>query len=664
MNSLFQENNDASTPVSGVDAALPPRVGFLHSFELATLASEQNARSYSIERTMLDTDNQQVRQAKELGVQNPPKLSPDAAGPLAKIGFDKYFNTADFYVNGGTPEQADDLREFDNQIDTLRQQFPNKKWQNSREMWDTTRMNARALEEVQGNERTTIGGKVGSMLGDAMTYVNPEYNPVGFLTLGVGEVAAGVKPLLGKMATEGGVFGAAELVNQVTGVQDERALLGYETGAGDIAQNVLGAALGGAAFRGLHEAVGFGYHRYFRDVPGDPAPPPPDAPPRPTVEPTPEAVQNLRDAMQARPPTPYHEVLAPNGSRLEDSASGRARLSEDAAHADTELQSWGGEHPAFVEPPRPGDTAMPQDPMAGFKPSEQVDFEKLGLDSAARAVDPKTFAKYDQLVQAKNDFRNVLESRRPTQPDAEAQIQDIMDRMDVLKDKIANANPRKAKIYGTELANLEAQRAAHVTEAMTRDKPEMAFTRRNLMRSDEQLRDLAPAVGRAYARARKEWTLSKNAYDDVKWMVSRGNPKLIENPEGNVFRSKAARPDTPLQPLTREDKMPILRDAATVADKMDAEAGAADYAKAILQDQAKRAEEILETYRKSIPSILKDEKADTITIAGTDTELKLSDKITVENVDGKGTREISLRQLLEEQDDVEAKLKAVTSCSI
>lgn len=128
------------------------------------------------------------------------------------------------------------------------------------------------------------------------------------------------------------------------------------------------------------------------------------------------------------------------------------------------------------------------------------------LDEAARQIDPGTFADYDLLSLRRDALRDeVASAQAELQASAEAQAPHAAEIAD-LRERLQDTTPRLAKKYEARLAELLPAHQAFLDDeftmgALTRDTPEIAALRNELMQADYRMRDLAPQVTAAYRAA-------------------------------------------------------------------------------------------------------------------------------------------------------------------
>lgn len=117
------------------------------------------------------------------------------------------------------------------------------------------------------------------------------------------------------------------------------------------------------------------------------------------------------------------------------------------------------------------------------------------IHMAARQLDPPTFELFDNLASQKEQYRgwlNELATQKPRALELETQINTILGKVRGIEERLTNRATARLEALRDEL--VEVQRT---------DTPEMAVVRRDLIRADEQMRDLAPKVSEAYREARR-----------------------------------------------------------------------------------------------------------------------------------------------------------------
>lgn len=118
------------------------------------------------------------------------------------------------------------------------------------------------------------------------------------------------------------------------------------------------------------------------------------------------------------------------------------------------------------------------------------------IHQVARAVAPETFAEYDALTARKQLLRDNLDqlgaqrAQRPEAQAAQAQIDDILGKVNGVESRLTNAARGRLEDARDQLQALT-----------TTDTDEMADLRQQLMQADYRMRDLAPDVSAAYRQA-------------------------------------------------------------------------------------------------------------------------------------------------------------------
>ena len=667
--SFFNETNDDAITVAPEAAATGPRVGFLESFAVGWEEQVRASAMYGIEDQMWKLDSEQTEALRRAGVENIPQLSPESFGMLAENmpgppnDPGDYLNTARFFEDGGTPEFASRLDEYDKRVDELRKQYPQLGLRTSREMWETVKAQAKEAENRAYNDRRTLGGEVGSFLGGAAASMNPNTDPLNFLTLGVGGIGRSIAT---RIAGQAGAQGLIEGVNQITGVQEQRRLLGLEYGIGDAVSRVAGAAIGGAALQGVGEGVAFGLRRWFKSSPIDAAPKPtPEVLNRPPLPDTsvvpPHAIpadENLAAAKLTRAPETYVDYLHEQ-SPLSVTRGGRARTVLDLDYMTTRLEDWNGELPWRVPPKTDTAVTLPQSDF--IAPDMQRFADRAQVNDLARRIDPETFNKYDALAQRKETYNRWLqELGEKRDADLQARIDELDTRIYALAEKADAATGKRAAKVRKDIQALQAEKEAFIADAAASGKetPDMARVRRALMKDDEKMRDLAPLVSRAYARANQKWANTDADRKAVLDMIRQGRRELpVDETMSRVIDN--------VSEMTLLDRAPILRQVDKVADVVKKDADSADIAQAIVAENMKALDEAVEQYRSSLDGLIKTDPNGEIEINGSRVKLNLDkDKIFVPNEEGTGGREITIRQMLEENKMDEYELEAVSTCSL
>lgn len=629
------------------------QVDQLRGFELAR-DSETKANGFrGLHELISKRDAEQYKQMRDAGVTNPPILSPDMAEafdvmerrPYARGG--RYMEVAEFYAgNTHTASNiAADLADYDKRVAELREKHPDMTWKSSKEIVDEAIGEGRAAEEAYMHSK---GGNIGGFVGGMVGSLDPVTNPLNFGTMFVG---GGGKTVATRMTTAGGAQGVVETINQLTGVDKQRELMGLEHGTEQIISRVGLAAAGGVGAQGVGEGVGYlarmAKRKWFTSTPDDPAP----LPEQLLLE-----YKPMQEQPRMRPDAPRSM-----GDRMMD-----GRAFNDAEQVIRRLQTWDAENPSTMIPRTM--SAIPT-PVDGVEPPKfDIDIHDPGknLDEIARLEDPDTFRVYDKLADDNATYRRWLNEMKPNtkaQEKLHADIADLNDKIDNAKRTIRrHPGAKKAEALRDTVAKMEQERDTLAQTLVGKDTPEMARVRERLLKNDLKMRDLSPAVSRAYARAKSQWELGAEERELFRQMVRDGNKNF---PQSSTAILNDTYENTAARFASQEmDRMPIMQEAHKVEATMKKGADAADYAQAIIKHNNEAYAESLEKFRTSLDAIIK-EKDGTLNLDGQDYKFHLdNDKVIVPNEDGEGSRTLTIRQFLEEQAETEFDLKAITTCAL
>lgn len=684
---FFSEVNEDAKTIDESHAALGPRVGPLEGFVAGWDAQVRASAQDGMWAAYADEEDAQVQALRKAGVENIPRIGFEdwRINEILQIGpdsdFFRYKEAAKFYSGDGDEATAKRLQEHDSRIEELRKQYPDLNLRTARDMYDEVIRKGREAESTMLNQKRTFGGEVGAFFGGAVASMNPRTDPLNALTLGVGGWG---KTAVARIATGAGAQSVIEGLNQITGVQGQRRMMGLSTGVEDAIGRVVGTGVGAGALQGVGELAVFAGKRWFRNTPNDPAPPAPEPYKPKEGEPL---LLEYKPANWAGRPEWEADVKAYQDSLIQDlmagardytddiipmanygrTRQGAARARLDMDYVASRLDAWDGEMPFQIKPK--SSTSLPQRVGKNYAPEVRINTPGADLDAIAREIDPKLFNVYDDLAKRKSEYQRWLEDPRfvkerdATVKRNEALIEELSTKIDNLKYNMGRVGKRKQANMQPKLdALLEEKRAS--TEKLTRkDTPEMAAIRRELIATDEKMRDLVPVVSRAYAHAQNKWDLGEQERELVRQMVRESRtdlPKKEEPVLRDTYENTAM-----LVGQTLHERAPILKESYKVEARMKPGSDAADYAKAIIEENQKVIDEALQVYRDSLDSIVTSEKDGVVTINGEAFKFDLDrDTIYVPNEDGEGVRRVTIRELLEENADAEAELKATQTCSI
>lgn len=656
MNWFSEPNEDART-VSPDAVSTGPLVGFLGAFDTAVQQQMRTSSMYGIEYYMHEADAAQTRALRDAGVADAPNM-------LSAMTGENTFDAQSEWRDGGyldvakrengetvDTQFASRVDAYDERVRQLQTQYPDLGIKTSKEMFADVRQRAQDIERREANENRTWGGAAGGFLGAAVASLHPSTDPLNFATTPVGGLG---RTAATRILMQGGAQGAVEGLNQLTGVQEQRGLLGLSTGAADAISRIAGAAVGGAALQGAGEALGAVARRagWFRSTPADPAPAPealaaapPPAPVRPR---TPDEM--VDEARTARLETDgaertYVDIIA-DDTPLSGTKLARPRVASDLNDFTRQLDDWTAGPAAGIRPRTttavyPGDVPLPRvDTRAAVDSNARY--------QAAKAVDPDVFAKYEKLQTRVSSYRKWLGELGAQQNTTVAAVRTgIEARLDALETELRTTQGKNAKAkVRAQIAEVKADRESAAQLSAATETRDMAQVRRALMQADEQMRELAPSLGRAYARADGKWNETPADIAEV-WASYRAGRVPQPQPDARFD------PDTL---ITLAQRVPALRRAPVDAP---ADKPAVDVVRDVIAEEVKVYDEALAAYRASVRLTLAGED-NIIRVAGSDHEFNIdTDKVFM--ADG---REVTIREMMEDMDRMDQELEAMTTCSI
>jgi hypothetical protein len=656
---FFSEANRDADTIALAAGATGPRIGFLDAFEASRQAQMRASAMFGLEAAFREAEQEQIRSIRDAGGKPPRSLNDSedgiTGGFTGGLNSRRYLDAARYYVDGEDRDGiAGVLAEREKEIGAVAEQFPNLKLRNMREVFETAAERAKSAERTWENANTTVGGAVGGFLGGAVGALDPRTDPFNFLTLPAGAIG---RTALARIGSQSGAQGLIEGVNQLTGVQENRRLLGLQSGLAQGALSVAAAAVGGGALQGIGEGVAAGARRWFRSAPNDPAPPPPVTRPVPT----PEAGVPGPAAAAAPEVTPPRVNLLENFDAFDAAVRAQQPLGTtrraaavaagDEAYFARALDDWSGPRPWEV-PPR-ADTAMPGEVTTArfVDPYDRVVNALETPEQVARRIDPETFRVYDKLDETANRLRSWLSDLDAGRMQAALKSTERLDaEIAVVEKKLGKASAKNIPRLERELADLRAARDMQAEAVLGVDTGDQATIRKRLLEVDQQMRDLAPLVSRAHGLAEGEWRetgVSASTLQILRDLQQRG---------GTRFRD-------PVPPRALADDVPVIAARPDVVAAAGPNADAADMLKTAATMAARESDPVVKAFRDSI-AMLKSQP-DPVLVLPSGRALDI-DKTTifVPDESGAGTRAITVRQYLDEVAEDDAILKAVSTCSI
>lgn len=636
--SFFGEvNKDAATSVPLDRASFGPRHGFLEALDAAWDAQARNSSMFGLEAAFREVEQDQIRSLRAAGITPHKSLNDSEEGETfggftGGVNSRRYLDAARFYVDGGVPETADMMAARDAEITKLQEKHPDLKLRTYRDMWNAVRDRASKADQIEQEGPTSIGGSVGGFVGAAIGGVDPRTDPLNTLTLPLG-AGRTVAQRIGAQA-----FGqsAVETVNQLTGVRENRRLLGLDNSVMRSALEIGFAGVAGAGFQGLGEAAGALGRRWFRNTPTDPAPPPPARPTTGVVEPEapvppPERYVRLADEDQL--------YVAPARNTALDSLPEFLRQVEDANKADLpygnsrvanrrsvlDLEAVTKQLDDFSTHPwevKPSTETRPVDLDAGTQhaydaPAQRVIDNQKTVDQLARELDPETFNIYDQLRFQRDMLRQWLtDLKGPRSEAATAAVRDADTHIAQLESKLEKTSPKNRKKVAEALAAARREREEIFEALTTADTPDMMKVRERIQALDEQMRDMAPVVTRAYDAARGKFAGHQPDPEVLEFLTDLEKSYFPLRRESVAPRTANYIPDP--TPPTLAERVPILAARADVVSKLPSGSDAADAIKAIAVETAKENAELVTASTAKITEAVKMADEGTVTVIKSD----------------------------------------------
>lgn len=678
MTFLSESNKDAGS-IAPDNVATGPLVGFFESWGVAVDAQMRTSSQYGIEYFMHELDWQQTQAMMDAGIDAPPQmmlsLEDREAGErnaLTDVSVAQLLRSDSGYYEDFVPSRSGEyldvarkysgedvspefdkrLQEYDARVAELREQNPKLQLRTSQEMFEEVRRNAKAADFREQTDRRSWGGAFGGFFGGALASMHPGTDPLNFYSLGIG--GAG-KTAVQRILAQTGGQGVIETVNQATGVQEERRLLGLSHGFADAAQRVAATALGAGALQGVGEAAAAGVKRWFRGTPTDPAPEPaliaPDR--QPEALPAPDRLKEAAQvALLEQNPNAVLDAIA-DRTPLSGIRAGRARSVADIQDMGRQLEAWDGGTPAAIRPRTANATFPAARQPANLDTTAVADNARMY--QMARDTDPRAFEKYDRLLERKNTYKRwVDELAQKRNEDVHTTLENMDTRMHALEARLraSTGKGNKAKIR-EQIREVKADRDALLKVSERTETPDIAEVRKQLVKVDEQMRDLAPLIGRAYSRARGRWGSEVSELDAVWAAYREGKAEANMPPRESAYDYDSA--------VALTDRAPILQQS----DRVQPGATSADTAKAIVAENQKVIDDALEAYRNQIKRLVDATDDNVLRVEGQEFEFDLDkDKMFIPHEDGTGGREVTMREYLAETKRAEDELEAITTCSV
>lgn len=543
---IFDEANQDGYRGGYDEGSVGPRLGFQEGFSAAWDSATKVHALLAVEQGIRAVEQDQRKRILEAGLRPPDSLD-DAEtvgdGPFGGAQFRKgrYSDAAQAIIDGGGNYTDEMVAARDKHLKQLQMDRPDLGIMTYGDMFKKVQDDAQEIEK-RNTFPTSFGGKIGKFAGGMAGGMDPVSNPINAATLAI---PIGEMGVIARAATQGAGQGVAEGINLALS-DPENILLGHERTPGEVAGRIGMAAAGGVVadlgFRGAGAVVRrVRTGKWFSDVPEPKA----DVPVAKPVA-ADEGGRPMGEVpAPMKPGLPLHEypdfetfarahgeTPMPYGTTRE----AQARTALDLDHVQSELQRWDGPAPWEVKPPETM-TALPRDvetrPAISTQGARQRYMDSLStVDDIARRIDPDLFAKYDRLQAQIDEARGKIEAWNPEIPTVGARANEIL--------------------------------------------------RRVIQKADEQMRDMAPLVTRAYNAARQEWRTSPIDHDTLDFLRrieqrsafrfrGEGEPSLTERPMKIEPRAEPV-----VQPKTVNDQVPLANMAPEVDRRVGPEADAAE----------------------------------------------------------------------------------------
>lgn len=657
--SFYREVNEEATRIPMQDASTGPELSFFESMKRGWQFGNLYESQFGVQVDIINQEEENNYRIVKAGG-TPPKRAfrTDAevvpGSGLTAAAPDKASSLVDAMNSSDEGTYRAIVGDRDRELSALQLRFPDAGIKTYGQMYQDTQERYRKLKA--GNEREySAGGTLGFFVGEAASAFNPKTNPLSVATAPIG--GAG-KTVAARVLSQSGAQAAIQGVEEITGVRANKRLLGEDPTAAESLLNVGMAGLGGAGLQVLGE-LGYaglkaGTKRWFKTSAADPAPPPPgpEPAPEPPVDyksPVLNEMPSISAEANARLTRAVQETAGTAGSTMRTARA-------DFAHVARETQSWTGPRPWEIEPTTMSRPFLPSESPTGrliqTVPGETV-------DEIARRVDPDTFRLYDRMAAMKREAQaQTATALAARNVDVEKELTPLRTQIADLEDKLENANRRKTKIYDKKLDELRGQLAEKQAALMGADTNAAAIYRKQVMKADEDMRDLAPAVSRAYARAQGKWDLMEGQRKQIRTMIEKGEESIerIGPPAPTaVDRAEMDFSKAPISDVVPE--LSVQRGIKKTGEDV------ADVVKRVHEEDRKLDEIAADALTARVPKALEDGNVK-IDVEGKEVVLDLDDKIMVQLDTDEVPRQTTLREMFEELVEYEDVLKAVGTCSV
>jgi hypothetical protein len=390
-------------------------------------------------------------------------------------------------------------------------------------VWSDIKSQAQIAESAYSQGPSSFTGSVGGFIGGMLGSLDPRTDPLNFLTLPVGGIG---KTIAGRIGTQMGAQGAVETVNQFTGVQENRRLLGLDYGLKQAFTTIAGTAIGAGVLQGAGEGLAVGVRRWFNRSSAEETIPPPPPKRKMTMREKYEIEEEYR--LETLKSSPFYRA-SPEANVL---------FQEDVRAAASLLDDWGRLAPTKVtfDSPPTSSYARPSSIAPAI-----VDAEGVGPDnltSLARFFDPVALSKQEELTSRKVDLESYLsEVQSPEAKGLLNTIERTKDDISILESAQARASKedvKKLKKRKRVLNKKLEEDEANLSKIQEGDDTRTKTAYKDLVRLNRRIRKNSVMVARAYSRATGSWSIRDDALDAMLSSVRKSQPFI---PEGALTKA-------------------------------------------------------------------------------------------------------------------------------
>lgn len=231
--------------------AQKPASGFLESMAQAGSNSLLSQSNFRVENQIANSEASNIALAKKYGVDVTPlhqQYSNLGKSLMQTSVWDSnpYWQTA-----RGTQEGLDISKKNNDIFNKLKQQYPNAGFQNYDDMKQQAIQNTGFSERDINTTNTTLGGKLGSLLGGVVESFNPNWN--GYSPAVLGAIGGGASSVAGRIAINAGLGGAFNLGSDLLSNRAESQVLNQQ--APNLLKDTAEGVVAGAGLGILGEGV-------------------------------------------------------------------------------------------------------------------------------------------------------------------------------------------------------------------------------------------------------------------------------------------------------------------------------------------------------------------------------------------------------------------------